>query len=57
MLVDWLVRWQEVDEHKIEVAGVTFGSFFATVMVAHEPHIAATAAMSTCLEPGCYSIF
>jgi dipeptidyl aminopeptidase/acylaminoacyl peptidase len=56
-LVDWLVRRQEVDAQKIGVAGVSFGSFFGTIMVAHEPRIAATAMMSTCLEPGCHTIF
>jgi len=38
-LVDWLVRRQEVDAQKIGVNGVSFGSFFGTIMVAHEPRI------------------
>ncbi|HEY4921253.1 MAG TPA: hypothetical protein VII40_14190, partial [Xanthobacteraceae bacterium] len=39
------------------VTGTSFGSFFGTIMAAHEPRIAATAVASTCLEPGCHTIF
>ena len=47
-------RWTR---RKSGVTGVSFGSFFGTIMAAHEPRIAATAVMSTCLEPGCHTIF
>jgi len=57
VLVDWLIKRPEVDAQKIGVTGVSFGSFFGTIMAAHEPRIAATAVMSTCLEPGCHTIF
>jgi Esterase FrsA-like len=56
-LVDWLIRRPEIDTQKIGLTGVSFGSFFATIVAAHEPRIAATAVMFTCLEPGCHTIF
>ncbi len=56
-LVDWLTRRPEVDAQKIGVTGTSFGSFFGTILTANEPRIAATAVMSTCLEPGCHTIF
>ena len=56
-VVDWLLRRPEIDGQKIGVTGVSFGSFFGTIMTANEPRIAATAVMSTCLEPGCHTIF
>jgi dienelactone hydrolase len=56
-VVDWLLRRPEIDAQKIGVTGVSFGSFFGTIMTANEPRIAATAVISTCLEPGCHTIF
>jgi dienelactone hydrolase len=56
-VVDWLIRRPEIDANRIGVTGTSFGSFFGTIMTAHEPRIAATAVMSTCLEPGCHTIF
>jgi dienelactone hydrolase len=56
-LVDWLAARSEVDGQKIGVTGTSFGSFFGTILAANEPRIAATAVMSTCLEPGCHTIF
>jgi dienelactone hydrolase len=56
-LVDWLIRRPEIDAQKIGLTGVSFGSFFGTIVAAHEPRIAATAVMFTCLEPGCHTIF
>jgi dienelactone hydrolase len=56
-VVDWLVARSEVDGKRIGVTGTSFGSFFGTIMAAHEPRIAATAVISTCLEPGCHTIF
>ena len=56
-IVDWLVRRPEIDETRIGLNGISFGSFFATIVAANEPRIAATAVGATCLEPGCHSIF
>jgi dienelactone hydrolase len=56
-VVDWLVARPEIDAKRIGVTGSSFGSFFGTIMAAHEPRIAATAVISTCLEPGCHTIF
>jgi len=56
-LVDWLSARPEVDARRIGVTGTSFGSFFGTIVAAHEPRIAATAVASTCLEPGCHTIF
>ena len=56
-VVDWLLRRSEVDAQKIGVSGTSFGSFFGTIVAANEPRIAATAVISTCLEPGCHTIF
>src|SRR5438445_1182480 len=56
-VVVWLLRRAEVDAQKIGVTGVSFGSFFGTILAANEPRVAATAVMSTCLEPGCHTIF
>jgi dipeptidyl aminopeptidase/acylaminoacyl peptidase len=56
-VVDWLVRRPEIDPQKIGVTGTSFGSFFGTILAANEPRVAATAVISTCLEPGCHTIF
>jgi dienelactone hydrolase len=57
VLVDWLLQRPEVDGQKIGVTGTSFGSFFGTILAANEPRVAATAVISTCLEPGCHTIF
>jgi dipeptidyl aminopeptidase/acylaminoacyl peptidase len=57
VLVDWLISRPEIDAARIGVTGTSFGSFFGTIMTAHEPRVAATAVISTCLEPGCHTIF
>ena len=56
-LVDWLIARPEIDPKRIGVTGTSFGSFFGTILASHEPRIAATAVASTCLEPGCHTIF
>jgi alpha-beta hydrolase superfamily lysophospholipase len=56
-VVDWLLGRSEIDGQKIGVTGTSFGSFFGTILTANEPRIAATAVISTCLEPGCHTIF
>ncbi|HEU5274933.1 MAG TPA: CocE/NonD family hydrolase [Xanthobacteraceae bacterium] len=56
-VVDWLTARPEIDAQRIGVTGSSFGSFFGTVVASHEPRIAATAVIATCLEPGCHTIF
>ena len=56
-VVDWLLGRSEIDGQKIGVTGTSFGSFFGTILTANEPRIATTAVISTCLEPGCHTIF
>jgi alpha-beta hydrolase superfamily lysophospholipase len=56
-LVDWLLQRPEIDGQKVGVSGTSFGSFFGTILTANEPRIAATTVSSTCLEPGCHTIF
>jgi dienelactone hydrolase len=56
-LVDWLGGRREVDAARIGVTGTSFGSFFGTILTAHEPRVAACAVMSVCHEPGCHTIF
>jgi dipeptidyl aminopeptidase/acylaminoacyl peptidase len=56
-VLDWLLRRPEIDGQRIGVSGASFGSFFGTILTANEPRIAATAVISTCLEPGCRTIF
>ena len=56
-LVDFLLRRPEIDAAKIGVTGASFGSFFGTILAANEPRIAATAVISTFLEPGSRTIF
>jgi len=56
-VLDWLLRQPEIDGQRIGVSGASFGSFFGTILTANEPRIAATAVISTCLEPGCHTIF
>jgi dienelactone hydrolase len=56
-VVDWLAARPEVDAGRIGVTGTSFGSFFGTVLTAHEPRVRACAVMSVCHEPGCHTIF
>jgi dienelactone hydrolase len=56
-LVDWLSARPEIDPERIVASGTSFGTFFGTVLTAHEPRIKAFAAMSVCHEPGGHTIF
>jgi dienelactone hydrolase len=56
-IVDWLAARVEIDPERIGVTGTSFGSFFGTLLAASEPRIRACAVISTCLEPGCHTIF
>jgi hypothetical protein len=57
VLVDWLGGRPEIDASRIGVTGTSFGSFFGTILTAHEPRVAACAVMSVCHEPSCHTIF
>ena len=57
VVADWLAARPEVDAGRIGVTGTSFGSFFGTVLTAHEPRVRACAVMSVCHEPGCHTIF
>jgi dipeptidyl aminopeptidase/acylaminoacyl peptidase len=57
VLVDWLAARPEIDPERIGVTGTSFGSFFGTILTAHEPRVRACAVMSVCHEPGCHTIF
>lgn len=56
-IVDWLSARAEVDAERIGVSGTSFGTFFGTLLTAHEPRIKACAVTSVCHEPGCETIF
>jgi dienelactone hydrolase len=56
-MMDWLTARPEVDPKRIGIVGRSFGTFFATIALAHEPRFRAGAIMATCLEPGCHTIF
>ena len=53
----WLAQQPEVDLERVGMTGSSFGSFFATIAASYEPRIKAVAVGSTCLEPGCHTIF
>jgi len=57
VVVDWLAARPEIDAERIGVSGLSFGSFFGTILAAHEPRVRACAVMSVCHEPGCHTIF
>lgn len=56
-LVDWLSARPEIDPARIGVNGLSFGSFFGTILTANEPRIRACSVMSVCHEPGGHAIF
>ncbi len=56
-IVDWLAARPEVDGERIGLSGTSFGTFFSTMLTAHEPRIKACAVTSVCHEPGCETIF
>lgn len=53
----WLSQQPEIDMERVGITGSSFGSFFATIAASHEPRFKAVAVGSTCLEPGCHTIF
>lgn len=56
-VVEWLLGRDEIDPQCIGITGRSFGSFFATIALAHEPRFCAGAIHAPCLEPGCHTIF
>ena len=56
-IVNWLTARPEIDPNRMVVTGRSFGSLFGTLVAANEPRLRACAVMSTCLEPGCRTIF
>jgi len=56
-IVDWLIARPEVDAERIGLSGTSFGTFFGTILTAHEPRIKACAVTSVCHEPAGETIF
>jgi len=56
-VMSYLSTRSEVDMKRVGLTGNSFGSFFGTVMAAHEPRFRACAVTSPNLEPGCHTIF
>jgi pimeloyl-ACP methyl ester carboxylesterase len=56
-IVDCLVARKEVDAERIGLSGTSFGTFFGTILSAHEPRVRACAVTSVCHEPGAETIF
>jgi len=54
---DWLAKRPEIDMSKVVCSGTSFGTFFGTLLTAHEPRVSACAVISVCHEPGCHTIF
>ena len=56
-MFNWLANRAEIDAGKIAIIGSSFGSLFSTIAASAEPRYVAVAVASTCLEPGCETIF
>lgn len=46
-----------IDERRLGISGVSFGSFWATQLAAYAPDVVGTAVWALAHEPGCRSIF
>jgi fermentation-respiration switch protein FrsA (DUF1100 family) len=57
VVYEWLAARPEVDASKIALTGVSFGTFFTTIMAGHEPRYRAVANQGTIYEPGGKTIF
>jgi dienelactone hydrolase len=57
VIANWLSARSEVDAGKLGIVGTSFGSLFGTWLASAEPRFRAVAVQSTCLEPGCHTIF
>ena len=56
-IIDWLAARPEIDPGRVGIAGVSFGSLFATIAAGAEPRFRACAVTHTNFEPGCHTIF
>lgn len=56
-VMEWMRARPELDPQRIGVVGQSMGSFFGTLVAAHEPRYKACAVTATCLEPGMHTIF
>ncbi len=56
-MFNWLANRAEIDPRKMGIIGSSFGSLFSTIAASAEPRYVAVAVASTCLEPGCHTIF
>jgi dipeptidyl aminopeptidase/acylaminoacyl peptidase len=56
-IMDWLLARPEIDAERIGIVGRSFGTFFASIALAHESRFRAAAIHAPCLEPGCRTIF
>lgn len=56
-VLDWMETREEFDLERVGIFGNSFGSFFASIVVATEPRLKAAAVSATCLEPGFNTIF
>ncbi len=56
-MMSWLVARPEIDPQRIGIIGSSFGSLFSTIAASAEPRFMAVGVASTCLEPGCHTIF
>ncbi len=56
-IVDWLVARPEIDAERIGLSGTSFGTFFGTILIAHEPRVRACAVTSVCHEPAGETLF
>ena len=54
---DFAAARPEVDPERIVVHGLSFGSYWASSLAAHEPRFAACGVAMTCFEPDGFSIF
>ena len=56
-MFSWLANRGRDRANKIAIIGSSFGSLFSTIAASAEPRYVAVAVASTCLEPGCETIF
>ena len=56
-MFNWLANRPRSMPSKIAIIGSSFGSLFSTIAASAEPRYVAVAVASTCLEPGCETIF
>lgn len=56
-VMNWLAARPEMDVERVGIAGVSFGSLFATIAAGSEPRFRACAISHTNFESGCHTIF